>query len=93
MLFRSNQAEKEVKDLQERTKQGIETARINGKQIGQPKGATLITKKSIEAKQGIKKYNKDFDGSLNDKETITMVGISRNTYYKYKRELKQEQDI
>ena len=28
------QSEKEVKDLQQRTKEGIETARLNGKQIG-----------------------------------------------------------
>lgn len=29
------QAEKEVSDLRQRTKEGIETARLNGKQIGQ----------------------------------------------------------
>lgn len=28
------QAEKEVSDLHQRTKEGIETARLNGKQIG-----------------------------------------------------------
>ena len=38
------QSEKEVKDLQQRTKEGIETARLNGKQIGQAKGVKLITK-------------------------------------------------
>lgn len=32
------QAEKEVSDLHQRTREGIETARLNGKQIGQPKG-------------------------------------------------------
>ncbi|RFM19980.1 recombinase family protein, partial [Clostridium botulinum] len=30
-----NQSEKEVTDLQQRTREGIETARLNGKQIGQ----------------------------------------------------------
>ena len=34
------QAEKEVSDLHQRTKEGIETARMNGKQIGQRKGTT-----------------------------------------------------
>lgn len=81
------QAEKEVKDLQQRTKEGIETARLNGKQIGQVKGRKLITKKSIEKKELIKKYSKDFQGTLNDIEVIKLIGISRNSYYKYKREI------
>jgi DNA invertase Pin-like site-specific DNA recombinase len=43
------QAEKEVTDLHQRTREGIETARLNGKQIGQRRGAKLTTKKSIRA--------------------------------------------
>ena len=81
------QSEKEVKDLQKRTSEGIKTAKLNGKQIGQAKGAKLITKKSILYKKEILKYSKDFKGSLSDKDTIKLLGISRNTYYKYKKEL------
>ncbi|SEM58884.1 Site-specific DNA recombinase [Butyrivibrio sp. ob235] len=81
------QAQKEVDDLRQRTKEGIETARLNGKQIGQPKGTSLTTKKSITAKADIKKYSKDFDGSLKDVEVIRLAGISRKTYYKYKKQL------
>ena len=81
------QAEKEVKDLQQRTKEGIETARLKGKQIGLEKGTKLITKKSIEAKEQIQKYSKDFNGSLKDVEVMKLIGISRNSYYKYKKEL------
>ena len=84
------QAEKEVKDLQQRTKEGIETARLNGKQIGQEKGTKLVTKKSIEKKEEIKKYSKDFNGSLKDIEVMKLIGISRNSYYKYKKELVEE---
>ena len=84
------QSEKEVKDLQQRTKEGIETARLNGKQIGQIKGTKLITKKSIEAKEQIKKYSKDFNGTLKDIEVIKLIGIARNSYYKYKKELVEE---
>jgi len=84
------QAEKEVQDLRQRTKEGIETARINGKQIGQTSGSKLTTKKSIQAKEMMQKYSKDFDGSLNDVECIRMIGISRGSYYKYKRELLSE---
>lgn len=83
------QAEKEVTDLHQRTKEGIETARINGKQIGQKQGATLTTKKSISAKEVIKKHSKDFSGTLDDIEVMKLTGLSRNTYYKYKRELKE----
>ena len=81
------QSEKEVKDLQQRTKEGIETARRNGKQIGQIKGTKLTTKKSIQAKEQIQRYSKDFQGTLSDIDVIKLIGISRNSYYKYKKEL------
>ena len=84
------QAEKEVMDLRQRTKEGIQTARINGKQIGTPKGTKLTTKKSIIAKEGIRKYSKDFQGTLKDTEVMKLIGISNNTYYKYKKELLME---
>ena len=82
------QAEKEVQDLRQRTKEGIETARLEGKQIGRAEGTRLQTKKSIAAKADIKKFSKDFDGTLEDADVIRLTGISRNTYYKYKRELR-----
>ena len=84
-----NQSEKEVQDLRQRTKEGIITAKLNGKQIGQRKGAKLITKKSIRAKEVILKHSKEFDGTLNDIECMKLTGLTRNTYYKYKRELKE----
>ncbi|EDT83601.1 recombinase family protein [Clostridium botulinum] len=82
-----NQSEKEVTDLQQRTREGIETARLNGKQIGQKEGIKLTTKKSIMAKKDIIKYSKDFQGTLKDTEVIKLLGIARNTYYKYKKEI------
>ncbi len=84
------QAEKEVSDLHQRTREGIETARLNGKQIGRIAGAKVTTKKSIHAKAVIQKHSKDFNGSLTDKELIRLLGIARNTYYKYKQELISE---
>lgn len=83
------QAQKEVDDLHTRVSQGIETARLNGKQIGGKTGSKYNVKKSAEAKAQIKKYSKDFDGTLNDTEVITLTGISRKTYYKYKKEMKE----
>lgn len=85
-----NQAEKEVQDLHQRTREGIETARLNGKQIGGVTGKKLITKKSIEAKEIILKNSKDFNGTNTDIEVMKIAGISRNSYYKYKRELVEE---
>lgn len=81
------QSEKEVQDLHQRTKEGIESARINGKQIGQIKGRKLTTKKSVASKTLIRKYSKDFEGTLNDCEVMKLASISRNSYYKYKKEL------
>lgn len=81
------QAEKEVSDLHQRTREGIETARLNGKQIGHPTGVKITTKKSIQAKEQIRKYSREYDGTLNDTDVIRLLGISRNTFYKYKREM------
>ena len=84
------QSEKEVQDLRKRTKEGMQTARLSGKQIGQASGTKFVTKKSIAAKEIILKHNKTFGGSLNDLETITQAGITRKTFYKYKKELLSE---
>ena len=84
------QAEKEVTDLRQLTKQGIETARLNGKQIGQRPGNKLVIKKAINAKKVILQHSKSFGGSLSDIECMKLTGISRNSYYKYKKELKAE---
>lgn len=79
------QAEKEVQDLHQRTAEGIETARLAGKQIGQKPGSKLTTKKSVQAKEIILKHSKTFSGNLNDIDCMKLAGISRNTFYKYKR--------
>lgn len=114
------QAEKEVADLHQRTREGMETARLAGKQIGQLKGKKLSVKKESALKKLIAEYSKDFYGDLSDSETMSIINgkdkifaddgkteiephtgltkdgkqkyryISRNTYYKYKRELVEE---
>lgn len=85
-----DKAESEVKRLHERTSEGLTTAKLAGKQVGQVKGSKLTTKKSMVAKEIILKHSKDFDGTLNDDECRKLAEISRNTYYTYKRELKEE---
>lgn len=88
-----DQAEKEVTDLHQRTKEGIQTARLSGKQIGQKQGAKLNVKKASPAKEQIKKFNKDFGGQLNNEETWKLIGISKMTFYKYKKELIEERQV
>ena len=81
------QSAKEVEDLHQRTKEGIEIARRNGKQIGQIEGKKLKVKKAAKSKEIIRQHSKAFGGTLNDAQCIKLCGITRNTYYKYKREL------
>ena len=83
------QSEKEVEDLHQRTREGLITAKLNGKQVGQKQGAKLTTKKSVAAKEVIAKHSKDFNGTLNDVDVMKLTGLSRNTYYKYKAEMKE----
>lgn len=86
------QSEKEVQDLHERTKEGIREAKRKGKQVGRATGTRVITKKSVEAKKLMQEYSRDFGGTLNDIDTMTQIrarvgSLSRNSYYKYKKEL------
>lgn len=89
-----NTAQAEVEYLHQRTSEGVRKAQAAGKQIGRQAGAKQgkdfkENKKSVETKKIILKHNKDFGkGDLNDIETMKLCGISRNTYYKYKSQLK-----
>ena len=84
-----DKAQAEVDRLHQRTSEGLITAKLNGKRVGQPKGATFETKKSKKVKEQIIKYCKDFDGSLSDTDCRKLVGVAKNTYFKYKREIKE----
>ena len=84
------QSEKEVMDLRTRPSEGLLTAKLNGKQIGNVKGTKLTTKKSLKAKEIIQKHNKDFNGTLSDEECWKLARISRNSFYKYKAEIRAE---
>ena len=79
--------------MHQRTRVGIQTARLIGKQIGQRQGAKLVTKKSIAAKEVILKHSKDFGGTLADIDVMKLTGLARNTYYKYKAELRELKSV
>lgn len=82
------QSQKELLDLRERTKEGLVTARNNGKKIGRRTGLKMETRKSIEAKRMIRKYAIEFGGEHTDVEVMKLSGVSQAAYYKYKKELK-----
>ncbi len=84
------QAEKEVEYLHQRTKEGIVTARMNGKQIGRPKGVHYESKKYVAAKELILKHDKEFGGTLSNKEMMALCKCSHNTYYNYKKQVRVE---
>lgn len=84
-------AQHEVDFLHKRTSEGVRRAQAAGKQVGRAEGSKVETKKAKTAKAEIMKHSKDFHGTLTDPEVIRLTGISRNSYYKYKRELKEEQ--
>ena len=76
--------------LHQRTREGLLTARLNGKQVGRKKGVGFETKKAREAKQIIRTHCKTFGGTLDDAECMKLTGLARNTYYKYKRQIRAE---
>ena len=84
------QSEKEVADLHIRISQGMRESKKNGKKIGLTKGTILETKKSIQSKEIIKKHAVEFGGTLNDLDVIKLCGCSRNSYYKYKGEIRRQ---
>lgn len=81
-------AQHEVDFLHKRTSEGIAIAKLNGKQIGRATGSKVETKKAKAAKVRILELSKDFDGTNSDKDVMKILGLARNTYYKYKAELR-----
>jgi DNA invertase Pin-like site-specific DNA recombinase len=95
IIIAFEQAEKERLDICKRVKDGMKAAKDAAaeqgieKKYGLEEGRKLTTKKSVSAKEVILKHSKDFNGTLADPDVIKLAGISRNSIYKYKAELKQ----
>ena len=81
------QAEKEAADTRQRVVEGMRVSAENGVKAGRREGTKLTTKKSVSAKEIIRKHSKVFGGTLNDADTMKLAGVSRPTYYAYKKEL------
>jgi DNA invertase Pin-like site-specific DNA recombinase len=82
------QSQSEVDHLHQRTSEGVRRAQAEGKQVGRATGAKITTHKEQAAREIITKHNRDFGGALSDSETMKLAGISRNSFYKYKRNIK-----
>ena len=82
------QAEKEGRDISERVKAGM-LAKESGEKISAARsGKTYTTTKAKTCKAQIAELSRDFDGVLTDAEVMRYVKVARNTYYKYKNEIK-----
>lgn len=90
-----SQAQAEVDYLHARTSEGVRKAQAAGKRIGRESGSSAGDgfkeyAKARAAKEVIKKHCKDFGGTLSDAEAMKIAGCARGSYYKYKRQLKEE---
>lgn len=92
-------AQAEIDYLHIRTAEGVRRAQADGKTVGRrPRAVCGVdfreTKKASACKAVIRKHSVDFGGSLRDGDVITLCReaagyVSRNSYYKYKRELRE----
>lgn len=91
------QSQKEVDDLSQRTKEGLVTAKANGKQIGNAaRHGNMYAKKAERVKEIIRQRSVTFGGHDNDIDLLTYLNgdkkthVARGSYYKYKREIVAE---
>lgn len=90
--------EKTWEDLQTQRSQmreSFEQAKKEMGQTGKARSKRYESRKSFMVKELIRKYNQNYDGSMNDVQTMEQIRndmgtISRNTYYKYKKELSED---
>lgn len=93
VMLAFEQAQKERDDLSKRTRDGIRAAMKRRRELGLPlpgynRGRKFETKTAAAAKEVIQQHSKFFGGTLSDADCIKLAGCSRNSYYKYKAELK-----
>lgn len=80
-------AQKERDFLSQRTIEGIKASK---KKSGHKYGDTYETRKAHESKQKILELSSSFNGTLSDKKTMEYIGISKPTFYKYKKQLLED---
>ena len=85
------QAQKERELLIKRVTEGKDKSELHQ---GRPKGSlNQNTEKADHIKKVIREQSKDFEGKFSDAKIMReYLNIARNTYYKYKKELAEEQE-
>lgn len=73
-------------------KKHVFSAARNGNKVGIKKGTKIVTKKSQMAKKIIEARSREFNGNETDEVILKDLGVSRGTYFKYKKELKKEKE-
>lgn len=89
VIFAFEASEREVTELRQRTKEGMITAKLNGKRIGRIPGKKYPSKKELKAKRIIKKYH----GRMCNADIIRLCGVTKGTYYKYLNEILSASDV
>lgn len=80
-------AQAEVDFLHKRVAEGMQASGA-GKKISERRtGSTYETAKSKRCKADILRLSSSFNGSLSDVDVIRFLGISRGTFYRYKKAL------
>lgn len=70
----------------------LSSSKLTGKNYGRPKGSTAKSDRKKKAMQIILENCRDFKGTLSDDECLPLTGISRASYYRYKKDLKAESE-
>ena len=81
------QAEKENEDKRRRIKNGM---KASGKMGGRKQGFTYTSDKVKAARKRIEAEAKEFGGTMSDKDLMKVTEISRDTFYKLKKEIRAE---
>ena len=63
---------------------------IKSKRVSSIKGKTLITQKSIDSKKYMQEHLMDLGGDMTNNQIMKHLGLARNTFFKYKKELINE---
>ena len=66
---------------------------IKSKRISSIKGKTLITQKSIDSKKYMQEHLMDLGGDMTNNQIMKHLGLARNTFFKYKKELINEANM
>ncbi len=80
-------AQRELELLRKRTSEGVRRAQANGKRVGRTSGREIDTSKAKKCRAQIRRLSRDFEGGLTDPEVIKLLGIARNSFYKYKKQV------